>query len=552
MSSSSRPVSSPLARRIRGALRVPSATVGRVSGRLAAVSRYVFDLVLWSRIASRPNELAQRSRAMVERGVAHAAPSLFITAGAEEAATWEDGFADVYRLLLANLQPPDLISRRRYGRPSPAFQGIYLWDSAFIAQVWKPWDIDVAIDVCLSVVEQVGADGRLPHVTAHFVKSPYTQPPLVAWALWRLHQWSGTQASADALRSAYPVLCRYARWLDRHRCLREEGGLYFWAHPYESGVENAPRFSSADERRLADTRPLAAPDLSAYVVLQREALAAMAEEIGRADEGAAWRAQAREIATRIDEQLWHEEDGCWYDRNVRNGDMVRSLTIASLMPLWAGVPEPARAARVLEHVRSPDRFGTLMPLPSVARSDRDFGKDMWRGPTWINTAYGVLLGVERYGERALAAELAYRLARGVYRTHRNTHRVFEFYDPDRFDIEELERKKGNRWKHFTLGSKPRGEFVGWSGLVNTLVIEHLLGYSRERGRACIRPNLPASMRARAMTVRLPALDVVVEVERLDDARHRGAVYAATGVKHFELRAGERIFVDELPLAQEGN
>ncbi len=534
-------------RRALALLRPSTARVARVASRFSAVTRYAFDLVVWSRIVARPTDLARHSQAMRHRGVEHPAPTIFITGNHEQAHVWEAGFSEIYRLLLANLQAPDLISRRRYGRPSPAFQGVYLWDSAFIAQVWKPWDVGVALDTCLAVVEQADEHGRLPHVITHLIESTWTQPPLLAWSLWRLHAWEGSERTRAALRAAWPRLTAFNAWLNAHR--RLDDGLYFWAHPYESGVENAPRFSSRDERVLADTTRLAAPDLCSYVVLQCEALSRIAAELDDEASSRHYAAQAAALRERIDARLWHEGDGLYYDLDVRSGEPVRSATIASLMPLWAGVPDEARAARVLQRIMDPAHFGTLIPLPSVARSDPDFAKDMWRGATWINTAYGVLLGIERYGFRQQAAELAWRLVEGVYRTHANTHRVFEFYDPERFDIDELHRKRGNRWKHFTLGAKPRGEFVGWSGLVNTLVIEHLLGFSRDRGRAYLQPNLPPAMQARALAVRLPSLGLVVEVERRGAERYRGRIYGPDGVRRFETRGRERLYLAGMPVEE---
>ncbi len=532
-------------RRLLAAVRSPTARVGRVAGRLTAVSRYLFDLVLWSRIVARPTELSRRSAAMQRRGVAVPAPRLFVSGGGETAALWEEGFDEVYRLLLANLQTPDLLSRRRYAHPSPAFRGIYLWDSAFISQVWKAWDPLVAIDVCMAVVDQADDDGRLPHVTTHFLESAFTQPPLVAWALRRLHDWCGSTESRAALAQAFEPLVAYADWLDERR--RLDGGLYFWAHPYESGVENAPRFSSRDERVLADTTRLAAPDLSAYVVLQSESLAAIARELGRDDVAERQETRAATVRAAMNELLWDERDGVYYDVDVASGAPVRSMTIASLLPLWAGVPDADRARRLLGRVMDPAEFGTTIPLPSVSRADPEFAKDMWRGPTWINTAYGVLLGVERYGFREESAELAARLAAGVYRTHGRTHRVFEFYDPERFDIDELHRKRGNRWKHFTLGSKPRGEFVGWSGLVNTVVVEHLVGFTRERGRAVIAPNIPPRLAGCAFAVRTAEGPLVVEAEAVSPGGSRGVVRSAEGARRFELAPGDRAFVDDLPI-----
>jgi hypothetical protein len=532
-------------RRALGVVRRRTSTAGRVAGRLSAVSRYAFDLVLWSRIAARPSELAQRSRAMRKRGINLPAPALFVLDTTDRARVWQEAFEEAYRLLMANLQVADLISARRYARPSPAFQGVYLWDSAFIAQIWKWWDPDVASDVCLAVVDQADEAGRLPHVTAHFVESAFTQPPLIAWSLWKLHEWRRDKAARRALAYAWPRLCAYSRWMDGHR--RLDNGLYFWKHPYESGVENAPRFSSRDERRLEDTTVLAAPDLSSYVVLQNEALAAIADVLGHSNETRSFAARADELRATIDEHLWHEGDELYYDLNVRTNTHVRSATIASLMPLWAGAATGDRAARLAEHAIDPDRFGTTIPLPSVARNDPDFSKDMWRGSVWVNTAYAVILGLERAGFVDHAAELAHRLVDGVFQTHANTHRVFEFYDPLRFDISELHRKKGNRWKHFTLGSKPRGEFVGWSGLVNTLVIEHLAGLTRIDGHWTIRPRLAEAFRGSGVLLRLPALGWTVEVERLANGAHRGVIRTPAGVRRFTLERGRSARIDELTL-----
>ena len=526
-------------------LRVKTTGAARVAGRLSAATRYVVDLVLWSRIAAHSTELSRHSQSMTRRGVSTAAPVMFMTGAASEADVWENAFQDVYRVLLANLQVPDLISRRRYARPSPAFQGVYLWDSAFIAQVWKPWDIGVAIDTCLAPIDLADADGRIPHVTTHFIESAFTQPPLLAWSLWNLFDWSGGDDARAALREAFPRLVQYNDWLCRHR--QNERGLFFWAHPYESGVENAPRFSSRDERVLSDTTRLSAPDFSSYVILQCESLAAIALELGDQKQADRMRERAGLVRNALDVFLWDEEEGVYFDRDTASGQFVRSITIASLMPLWAGVPDADRAARILDRVVDTEAFGTRLPLPSVSRSDPEFAKDMWRGSTWLNTAYAVLLGLERYGFREAAAEVAYRLVDGVYRTHAKTHRLYEFYDPERYDILDLHRKKGNHWKHLTLGSKPRAEFVGWTGLVNTIVIENILGYSRDRGRAYLRPNIARCMEGRSLIVRLPEPDVTIEAERLRSGDTQCVVRDTIGVRRARIRNADRVYVDEMPL-----
>lgn len=533
----------------------PTVRAANFATRFNRITRYGLDLVLWSRLFAHrrgpiPVELPP---ALLElKGVEHQPPVLYVSGPPARVGHWDEGFAGVNAALFLNLQTPDILSSIRYAHPAPAFQGIYLWDSAFIAQVWKPWDLGVARDVNRAVIELRDGE-RLQHVVADFAQSSFTQPPVLAWSIALLHDWHREADGAEEyLDACYKPLVSYNDWLYKNRCLRD--GLFFWEHPYESGVENAPRFSNTDESVLADTTQMAAPDLSAYVALQNEALAEMAEALGRRDEAEAFEAKAAVLRQKMNEVLWHEGDGLYYDRHVGTGEFVRSKTIASLLPLWAGVPGQEQAERLREHALDPNAFNTPIPLPSVARDDPDFEKDMWRGPVWINTAYGVILGLERYGFHEAAAELAYRLCDGVYRTYANCRRIYEFYDPERFDTRELNRKLGNRFKLLTLGNKPRPEFVGWSGLVNTLVIEHLIGFQRDEGHRLIQPRFPEEAVGLSFSLRLPSEALSLDVEVLEGMHTRGAFRSNSGVRYFEADCGERISLDALiatEQAQEG-
>lgn len=450
---------------------------------------YVWHLLIWSRISAGrigllPIELPLEM--LARKGVDAPPPRLEIT-GPSQAQTFSRGFAEIYALLFANLQRADLLSRYRHAIPGPAFRGVYLWDSAFIARIWKWWDPRVAQEVLLAVVELRDGD-RLQHVVTELAASRFTQPPLVAWSAVALAQGMEDVGARAFFEQIYAPLCRYQRWLERER--RLANGLYAWAHPYESGVENSPRFSNRDESALRDTRTMAAPDFNAYVVLQLDALSTMADRLGRAQEARAFAEEAQALRERINVLLWHEEDGLYYDLDAA-GLAVRISTIASLMPLWAGVPDTPRAERLIARILDPAHYGTLIPFPSVDRAEQIFEKDMWRGPVWVCTAYAVIQGLLRYGYEREAGALAWRLCGGVFGVFDGEHRIYEFYDPDALHTRDLHRKRGNWWKGLTLGRGPQRDFVGWSGLVNTLLIEVLIGLSVERELAMLRPRLPA-------------------------------------------------------------
>jgi len=285
---------------------------------------------------------------------------------------------------------------------------------------------------------------------------------------------------------------------------------------------------------------LAAIDLNSYMVRQNDSLALMARELGRADEAGRFEQQAGELRSLINDMLWDPETGYYYDRDMSSDELIKIRTIASLFPLFAGVPDQERAAIVRGHVMDPAEFNTPMPLGSVARDDPAFMKDCWRGPMWLNTAYMVVVGLERYEYNDDAALLSWKLVDGIYQTYANTGKLVEFYDPDRFDFKELSRKKGNLYKQLTLGGKPRAHFVGWTGLADTLVIEHLIGFHQDRGHRRLAPNFPAAATGAVFRLDLPGDGVEIELKVLGEGRTQGMVKAGGTSHDFNLERGERI------------
>lgn len=499
-------------------LRVHSYRIASLATRLNRMTFYAFDLVFWSRIirsSQSPIPVEIPVEILRKKNIDHLAPILNVSGVNDEVAHWDDGFAGIYSVLFENLQNPDVLSSVRYGHPAPAFRGIYLWDSAFIAQIWKTWDRDAAHDVASAVI-LVKEEDRFQHVVSDLISSGYTQPPLIAWSLEGIWKHADRGAAASALTPHYQALVDYNRWLYRNR--RLQNGLFYWLHPYESGVENAPRFGSADEAKQFDTTGIAAPDLCSYVILQNEAIANISGWLNL--DGSEFEEKAAELKSQVQTQLYCEKDGVFYDRREENGEFLRSLTIGSILPLWAGAATPEQARSIRDHIMSEDHFNTLIPFPTVSMSDADFSRDMWRGPVWINLAYGTIQGLKRYGFEDEASELAFKLCDGVYRVFNRERKFYEFYDPTSHHTGDLDRKKGNRWKALTLGTGPQSSFVGWTGLVNTLVIEQLFGYRVANGKHRVEPRFPRQAVGKAYSLRIPRSSLAIDAAILDANRIR--------------------------------
>jgi len=520
-------------------------TLGRTR-RFGRLLVFGFELLVLTRLMERHRRFAQSVTATLlkTKAIETPPPELAVTGPDGAVGSWSHGFTAAYAALFLNLRNPSDLSPSRHALPAPPFRAVYLWDSAFIAQVWKWWDADVSWDVLRSVIELRDGD-RFQHFASEFTRSEFSQPPLVAWSLQKLGEAASPVRYQAWLERAYAPLCDFHRWLCRER--RLPNGLFAWAHAYESGVENAPRFSSRDERRSDDTRALAAPDFSTYMVLQTEALASMADRLGRKSEAMAFRNEADALRDAVNRHLWDEQQGLYFDRDIRNGSFVRRSTIASLLPLWAGIPDKRQAQRLCQHILDPAGFNTLIPLPTVALSDDAFERDMWRGPVWANTAYAVIEGLKRYGFFEIAADLAFRLCDGIYRAYGRTGRFYEFYDPTSYDIRLLHRKRGNRWKRVTLGSGPVVDFVGWTGLVNTLVIDLLFGVQRTADGLAIQPRLPSRAQGLRFCLSLPGFDLKIDLETLPERATRGIVTRASGSQEFTAAFGELTCLDPKPV-----
>lgn len=384
---------------------------------------------------------------------------------------WVPAYEALFSKLCRNLKTPNRFFRGYRAHPSPRYIAAYLWDTAFIAQVWMYWDPKIAQELMYYLLRFQKKSGIIHHAVLEILVKPYpysdSQPPVLAWTSWRIFEKSG---DVDFLKRVYPGLKRYHEWLKLNR--RHPDGLYFWKKPYESGIDNSPRFTNRSESWMDDTTKLGSVDISAYMAGSMEALEKMARVLGHENDAHELSSEYAHLKFMMNTKLWDETDGTYYDWDYRKNAHVRVDTVSNFAPMAAGIPDAYQARRLVDKAMDPKKYNTKIPFPSVARDEETFVKDMWRGPVWINMAYLGVYGVNRYGYRREAAHLAKGVAGGVFETWKNIGNFYEFYDPERYDIKELHRKKGNLWKRIEMGSKPVKNFAGWTALANTLVLEY--------------------------------------------------------------------------------
>lgn len=294
----------------------------------------------------------------------------------------------------------------------------WLWDSAFHAIGYRHLDMTLARDTLSAVFDAQLPDGQIGISFAPFsTRTHRSQPPILAWAVAQLQN---TAPDADWLNSLLPGLRRYLAWFEAHRAM---GNVFGWVEDDgalgsvcdESGMDNSPRF--------AGSSVLKAVDLSCYMAQEYQAMAQL-------DPQGDWAAKATALAGAIDRTFWDPAAQFYCDIDPATGRSTGVEAVTGFLPLILGQLDPARVAALCDALRDPARFGTKLPVPSVAKRQPGYAKDMWQGPVWINMNWMIARGLARCGQRDLAETLRDKTLSAMSRHYAETGSIFEYYDDD--------------------------------------------------------------------------------------------------------------------------
>ena len=323
-----------------------------------------------------------------------------------------------------------------YTCPSPGqYPWQWYWDSCFAAISWRRFDRSRSRRELESLLAAQREDGFIGHTIfwetplwgfrrlTYNVTSPTAlmtasiQPPALAWA-WRI-------AVGDP--SEVPGIRRHHEWLSEHRD-RDGDGLIWIVQPDESGLDSSTQFDSIWGRR--------AHGLPGFVLLVRRNRR-LGYDLRRID--AAGGPVCCEVMTNvlynlsrlalglpsltytIVERMYDEQAGLFRPIARPEPRGLPAVTWAALAPLaLPDLPEQIGRRLVEQHLLDPARFWLPYPPPSVSAADPGFtlsdrsvwphNHRYWRGPTWVNAAWLLWLGLVRLGYDEPASELAAKVA----------------------------------------------------------------------------------------------------------------------------------------------
>ncbi len=158
-------------------------------------------------------------------------------------------------------------------------------------------------------------------------------------------------------------------------------------------------------------------DQASYMYSDNQYLAEMADIIGRSDEAITFREKADHLASYINTCMFDEGTGFFYDIRIEDKPLVNGCAGKPIVergkgpegwsPLFNKAATQANADAVVKVMKDPAEFNTYVPLGTAALTSPAFGPDIyWRGRVWVDQFYFGLKGMESYGYRDDAVEMA--------------------------------------------------------------------------------------------------------------------------------------------------
>ncbi len=371
-------------------------------------------------------------------------------------------------------------------------------------------------------------DGRFPYGVNHRGVSAHSgdlaTPPFLAWEAWTAYLWSGDR---EFLREAYVACSRSVRWWCSPARTRPETTLQHWKDFLETVRDDGDLATWTATGKAQSQEAL---DLNCYLLNEERTLSLMAAELRHVDEAARWRADADNRTAVMRKQLWHEEDGVYYGRDLVKDRWARIMDISTFFPLWCGLASPEQARSITRLLHDPTAFGTDYPVATLAvrhMPEKLKGQWHWRGANWVEMSWLAVLGLKVAGEYDEAARLAEINCRMVFRTLETDGHFREYFN--------------------SLTGEPTDltDYI-WTSMPAIMLVDVILGIRPTADGVQIMPALPAGWEETSITdlrIRDHRLSVTVRRDSATPqttARMNGTSRAVVGQR------GVRIAWDALP------
>ena len=359
----------------------------------------------------------------------------------------------------AQLQPPAYSSLlplpRPYVVPGGRFREMYYWDSYFtMLGLREAGRTALVRDMVADFASLIDRYGHIPNGTRTYYLTR-SQPPFFALMVQLLAESEGP--GSRALTQFRPQLLKeYASWTVAGRMPGGELLSRYWddsdqprEESYREDVEAAKATTQPPAEFYRNVRAAAASgwdfssrwflpgqglatirttrlvpvDLNCLLMTLEQTLDMAAQQAGDSTEAPRFRRLAQQRATAIRRYCWDAKAGFYSDYDLDKRQPTPARSLAAVYPLAFGVATPAQAGQVAQVLRQEFlRPGGLLTTPVHSGQQ-------WDAPNaWAPLEYLAIVGLNRYGQLALADTVANRWKRVNVQGFLQTGKLLEKYN----------------------------------------------------------------------------------------------------------------------------
>lgn len=175
-------------------------------------------------------------------------------------------------------------------------------------------------------------------------------------------------------------------------------------------------------------------DLNAILCKSFQTLSEFYKDLGSAKKSDFWAKKADAWQKLIDQILWNEEDGIWYDFDIKLQIPRKLFFPSNVTPLWTRSFSPQDGPRLGKRVLNYLSTKKILDFPGGIPASLEKTGQQWDLPNaWPPMQAIVVQGLDRSGDpaaREQASQLAHKWVRANLKGFTDTKEMFEKYDAE--------------------------------------------------------------------------------------------------------------------------
>lgn len=357
------------------------------------------------------------------------------------------------------------------------------WDQCFLGYLAHTVSPELSKANFRAILASATADGFPPNYYTSFGVKAFdrSQPPVGAYLAWKTACLTG---DSSLIKETYPAFARWHAWWRRARDPRKSGLLAWGSNPqpqydfphlklynpvqqhehicalYEAGMDNFPIMNEVPFDKKANTLAGDCVALNSLYVMDCEALARMAAQLGDTRAAQRYQREAAAHARRMRARLYDKHTGLYCIRRW-DGTFIRDVSAINFFPLAAGVPTPEQARFMVENfLINPKIFwGEYVISVTALNYPASKNNNYWAGRIWPPTNFIVYEGLKRYGFDDVAAAFALKSFRMFEKNWAKANMICENYNM-------VTGEGGDVWNSDTG--------YGWGALLANFALQELI------------------------------------------------------------------------------